>query len=340
VDGETLPDIFHPDYEQLIRSRAAEVCPRYKDDPLCMGYYYGFGAFNQSDQWVNHHFSLPAGSPGREALSDLLIKRYAGHVKKFNTVYGTSLKDMSELKSSFELTYEKEYERRNYPRVGQSLDKRKLADFEAIVSHMCVTLYRIGHESIRRWDKNHLILGSFIKEWALSIDSWKEVAPYVDMIAPQHVSEFISVNDIADATKLPIILSDEYFGFHYPGKTGSLHVGLVSHDARGEVYHANLMRHFKDPQVIGVTYCACMYDQGGDTLAKNNQNGFYSLDGKPREKLIEVATQLNRSVYEHATEPASPEELKRLHTELFDKWNEHSVRRGRCFCCHRRSRFV
>jgi hypothetical protein len=33
VDGETLPDIFHPDYEQLIRSRAAQVCPRYKDDP-------------------------------------------------------------------------------------------------------------------------------------------------------------------------------------------------------------------------------------------------------------------------------------------------------------------
>ena len=329
VDGETLPDIFHPDYEQLIRSRAAQVCPRYKDDPLCMGYYYGFGAFNQSDQWVNHHFSLPPGSPGREVLSDLLIKRYDNDVDKFNAVYGTSLKDMSELKSSFELTYEKAYERRNYPRVGESLDKQKLADFEAIVSHMCVSLYRLGHESIRRWDENHLILGSFIKEWALSIDSWKEVAPYVDMIAPQHVNEYISVNEIADATKLPIILSDEYFGFHSPGNTGSLHAGLVSHDARGEVYHANLMRHFKDPQVIGVTYCACMYDQGGNTLAKNNQNGFYSLDGKPREKLIEVVTELNKSIYEHAGDPASPEELEKLHTELFDKWKEHSVRRGR-----------
>ena len=94
------------------------------------------------------------------------------------------------------------------------------------------------------------------------------------MIAPQHVNEFISVNDIADATNLPIILSDEYVVFHYPGKTGSLHAGLASHDARGEVYHANLMRHLKDPQVMGVTYCACMYDQGGNTLAKNNQNGF------------------------------------------------------------------
>tara|TARA_R110002049_G_scaffold182485_2_gene350328 strand:- start:62899 stop:64350 length:1452 start_codon:yes stop_codon:yes gene_type:complete len=329
VDGETLPDIFHPDYEQLIRSRAAGVCPRYKDDPLCMGYYYGFGAFNKSDEWVNHHFSLPPGSPGREVLSNLLIKRYDNDVAKFNAVYGTSLKDMSELKSSFELTYEKDYERRNYPRVGQSLDKDKLADFEAIVSHMCVSLYKLGHDAIRRWDDNHLILGSFIKEWALSTDSWKRAAPYVDMIAPQHVNEYISVSDVSAATGLPIIFSDEYFGFHYPGGTGSLHAGLVSHDARGEVYQANLMRHLKDPRVLGVTYCACMYDQGGNTLAKNNQNGFYSLDGKPREKLIEVVTQLNGAVYEHATEPASPEELEMLRTELFDKWKENSIKNAR-----------
>ena len=150
---------------------------------------------------------------------------------------------------------------------------------------MCVTLYRIGHDSIRRWDQNHLILGSFIKEWALSVESWKKSAPYVDMIAPQHVNEFISVGDISEATGLPIIFSDEYFGFHYPDyktRTGNVHAGLVSHDARGDVYAANLMRHFKDRKVMGVTYCACMFDQGGNTLAKNNQNGFYSLDGKPR----------------------------------------------------------
>ena len=328
VEGETLPDIFHPDYEQLIKSRAATVCNQYKDDPLCMGYYYGFGAFNKSDQWVNHHFSLPQGSPGREVLSDLLIKRYDNDVEEFNSVYGTSLKDMSELKSTFDLTFEKEYERRNYPRIRQTLDETRLADFEAIVSHMCVTLYQMGHSAIRRWDKNHLILGSFIKEWALSIDSWKKATPYVDMIAPQHVNSSISVNDIADATGLPIIFSDEYFGFHYPGKTGSLHAGLVSHDARGEVYQANLMRHFKDPQVVGVTYCACMYDQGGNTLKKNNQNGFYSLDGQPRAKLIQTVTELNHSVYEHTTKPAAPEELNKLHTALFEKWDEHSIRRG------------
>jgi hypothetical protein len=44
--------------------------------------------------------------------------------------------------------------------------------------------------------------------------------------------------------------------------------------------------------------------------------------------LIEVVTELNKSIYEHAGDPASPEELEKLHTELFDKWKEHSVRCG------------
>lgn len=328
-DGETLPDIFHPDYEKLIESRAEKVCPRYENEPLCMGYYYGFGAFNQSDQWVNHHFSLPPGSPGREALVNLLDKRYLSDVEKFNKVYGTSLKSISDLKSKFELTYKKDFERRNYPGVKKRLDKDKLEDFEAIISHMCITLYKIGHDAIKRWDNNHLIMGSFIKEWALSLDSWKKASKYVDMIAPQHVNSEISVNNISDATNLPIIFSDEYFGFHYPSKPKRAHAGLISHDARGEVYKANLMRHFKDSQVMGVTYCACMYDQGGETLKKNNQNGFYSLEGKPRKKLIKAVTQLNESVYEHTTNPATESELQKLHEQLFEQWEKHSIKKKR-----------
>ena len=329
VEGETLPDIFDPSYEKLIESRAAMVCPRYKNDPLCMGYYYGFGAFNKSDQWVNHHFSLPPGSPGREALAGVLIKRYSGDVKKFNNVYGTSLEKIEDLKTKFELTYEKEYERRNYPTFAKQLNDEKLEDFEALISHMCTKLYKTGHTAIRRWDKNHLILGSFIKEWALSVDSWKKVAPYVDMIAPQHVNRTISVEEIAKVTNLPIIFSDEYFGFHYPKTGGNMHAGLVSHDARGEVYQANLLRHFKDSKVMGVTYCACMYDQGGETLKKNNQNGFYSLEGQPREKLIQMVTEMNHAVYQHTVKPASSEELGKLHTALFEKWDEHSIKKKR-----------
>ena len=283
VDGETLPDIFDPSYAALIESRARTVCPMYKDDPLVMGYYYGFGAFNKADQWVNHHLSLPANAPGRVALVDVLIRKYDNDVDAFNKVYGTTLNSVSDLKDLETHVYSKEYERRNYPSVRQTLDPNILADFEAIIQHMCVTLYRIGHTAIRRHDKNHLILGSFIKEWALDEDSWKAAAPYVDVMSPQHVNAEIDVNRIARSIDKPIIFSDEYFGFHYP-KQAMGHAAVSSHDARGEIYRANLIRHSRDPQCIGVTYCACLFDQGGNTLLKGNQNGFYALDGEAPDR--------------------------------------------------------
>lgn len=325
VDGETLPDIFDPGYEELIESRAKEVCPKYKDDPLVMGYYYGFGAFNKADQWVNHHLSLAPNAPGRVAIVDVLAAQHDNDIAAFNEVYGTAFNSFADLKTAETHAYTQEYERRNYPAVRETLDPEILADFEAIIQHMCVTLYRIGHSAIRRYDNNHLILGSFIKEWALDEGSWKAAAPYVDVMAPQHVNEAINVNAIAKAIDKPIIFSDEYFGFHYP-KLARGHAAVKSHEARGEIYRANLMRHLKDPQCIGVTYCACLFDQGGNTLAKGNQNGFYTLEGEPRPKLIEAVTQINHEWVAHATKPADETGLAELDSKLWETWTEHLVK--------------
>lgn len=323
VEGETLPDIFDPEFEQLIESRAEAACPAAANDPLVMGYYYGFGAFNHSEHWVNHHLSLPSGSPGRNAIIDLLAQRYDNDVREFNRTYGTSLSQIADLKQTEVLAYDQAFENRNYPAIQKTLNPRLLDDFEAILSYMCVTLYKIAHTAIRRWDNNHLIFGSFIKEWALTGDSWKAAAPYIDMIAPQHVNRTISVNELADTAGLPILMSDDYFGFHYPGEKGKRHAGVSSHDARGEIYRASLMRHYKDPQILGVTYCACMYDQGGDTLAKNNQNGYYDLQGNPRENLIQAVTDINRAVYTHTPHPGTAEELQTLKQTLFETWDKY-----------------
>jgi len=327
VEGEVLPDIFEPAYEQLIESRAEAVCPKVKDDPLMMGYYYGFGAFNHSEQWVNHHLSLSPGSAGRNALVDLLAERYEGDAQKFNAVYGTSLHRIEDLKEKEVLVYAKEFENANYPDVGKTLDPTQMKDYEAILSHMAVTLYKMAHTAIRRWDSNHLIMGSFIKEWALNGESWKAAAPYIDMIAPQHVNRDVSLNALADAAGLPMIVSDEDAGFHYPGNTGTLYNGVASHDARGEIYRANLMRHYKDPQVAGVTYCACMYDQDGATLKKNNQNGYIDMQGNPRESLIAAVTQINGEVYAHAPHPGTPEEIRSLERTLFETWDKYKQTR-------------
>ena len=331
VEGEDLPDIFDPAYAEMIEARAKAACPQVKDEPLVIGYYYGFGAFNHSEIWVNQYLTLPPGSHGRDAVVDVLIDRYDSNAEEFNRVYGTSLKQIADLKRTDDLAYDTRMERRNYPKVRAQLDARQVADFEAILSHMAITLYKIGHDAIRRWDTNHLIFGSFVKEFALSPESFKAAARYMDMIAPQHINRDVSIHELAEAADLPILISDEYAGWHYPG-VKSAHAGLESHDARGEVYRANLMRHYKDPQVVGVTYCACMFDQGDAVHEKNQETGFYDLHGKPRKNLIKAVTEINREVYMHSPHPATPKELEVLDKTLFDTWDKYL--RGRALWGH------
>jgi hypothetical protein len=323
VEGETLPDIFESSYRELIESRAKAVCPRYKDDPLVMGYYYGFGAFNSAATWVNHHLSLPEGSSGRETLVDLLATRYGNDVTLFNRTYGLSLKTIADLKNTKILYYDQKFELRNYEHTKEELDTKQLDDFEAIIAHMCITLYEIAHDAIKKHDTNHLIFGSFVKEWALSAESWKAAAPFIDMISPQHVNRDISHFDAAQTAGLPVLMSDDYFGFHYDnGRPG--HAGVKSQEARGMIYKANLMRHMKDPLVLGVTYCAAMYDQTGIYTRKwKLDNGFYDVEGHPRLELIEGVRKLNQEVYIHSSAPADPEELQELDKALFDLWESH-----------------
>jgi hypothetical protein len=326
VEGETLPDIYEPAFIQFVESLAEDVCPKVKDDPLVMGYYYGFGAFNRSQIWVNHHLACPPGSPGREAIVNVLIKRYDDNVQELNNVYGTSFQQMSDLKNTAILEYHQDFERRNFPAVKKRLDARQVADFEAILSEMCTRIYKIAHAAIRRRDTNHLIFGSFVKEHALTAESWKAAAPYIDTIAPQHLHRDMSVNEFADAAGLPAILSDEYFGFFHPNvKHG--HAGVVSHDARGDIYRANMMRQYKDPQIVGVTHCACMYDQAGKSAENNKymQNGFHDIQGNPREYLIAAATEINKAVYTHTLNYATPEELHTIDRALWDTWDKNST---------------
>ena len=323
IEGEDLPDIFTASYAEMIYARAAEVCPKVKDDPLMMGYYYGFGAFNRSNVWVNQYLSLPVGSAGRNAIVDVLIKRYENDATKFNKVYGTSVRSIADFKNSAVLSYDKSYEKRNYKKVAAKLDAIKIDDFDAILDHMAITLYKIGNDAIRKWDKNHLIFGSFVKEFALSPKTWKAAAPYIDMISPQHVNDDIDIHELAKAAGLPILISDEYFGWFYDLPNARGHAGVCSHNARGEVYKANLMRHYKDPQVLGVSYCACLYDQATTSTKRNQQTGIYDINGKPRKELIKDMTEINREVYKHASKPATPEELKALDKKLFKTWAEN-----------------
>ena len=326
VEGEQLPDIFDPTYKQLIEDRAKAAVPPTRDNPLVLGYYYGFGAFNRGNEWINQHMSLPPNSPGRVAITDFLDKRYRGNVERFNDVYGLKLKKISDMKTGQVINFHPDFYRANFAEIGKRLDPRQVADFNAIISHMCIHLYKLAHTAIRRWDNNHLILGSFVKEWALSGESWKAAAPYLDLIAPQHWNEEINISDLSDASGLPMIVSDEDVGFHYPNNKGNLYKGLVSHRARGEIYQATLMRHYKDPRTMGATFCMCLYDQELAVVNKDQETGIYTIEGNPRDGMISLISKINSEVYEHSPHPASDTQLAVLDDTLRGLWHKYDIK--------------
>jgi len=51
-EGEERPDIFAPAYREWAEGMIADVCSRHADDPLVLGYYYGFGSFINPESWI------------------------------------------------------------------------------------------------------------------------------------------------------------------------------------------------------------------------------------------------------------------------------------------------
>jgi hypothetical protein len=123
-----------------------------------------------------------------------------------------------------------------------------------------------------------------------------------------------------------MIVSDEDVGFHYPNNGGNMYKGLVSHDARGEIYQATLMRHYKDPRTMGATFCMCLYDQELAVVDKDQETGIYTIDGKPRDKMISLIREINTEVYRHSPHPGSDADLAKLDDTLRGLWEEYDIK--------------
>jgi hypothetical protein len=107
------------------------------------------------------------------------------------------------------------------------------------------------HKLIRRHDENHLLFGSFVKEWSFAPQTWKALAPYIDVLSPQHCNPEVDIDEFAEATGLPILVSDEEYGFYYGDLSGE-HKPVRSMAKRARLYDLCARRHFHDPSVLVV----------------------------------------------------------------------------------------
>ncbi|MDE0110336.1 MAG: hypothetical protein OXN96_21230 [Bryobacterales bacterium] len=322
--GEIRPDVFSAKYQRYVSEEVAKRVAPNRDSPWILGYYYGYGSFMREDLWINQTLSYEPGSPGRERLFDVLEQRYRGDIAGLNAVYGTGFGSFSDLRENGSLTYPRWISavKAGEPLPAQAGSKDVLADAEALLGEIVEQLHKVSHAEIRKHDSNHMVLGSYVKHTTYTNGIWKRIAPYIDALGPQDLSDVNPIKPSVEATGVPAMLSDQEFGNVYPlalqGKTGA--PGAVpDHVDRRVLYDLLASRIARDPDFIGVSFCAVLYDQSHWRRAYDRgQPGFFNIDGEPNERLVVTVRNANQRILDAVREPLDEASIAQLHRSYIE----------------------
>ncbi len=75
----------------------------------------------------------------------------------------------------------------------------------------------------------------------------------------------------------------------------------------------------QDPDFIGVSFCAVLYDQSHWRRAYDRgQPGFFNIDGEPNQSLVEMVRNANQRILDSVREPLDEAEIAELHRSYIE----------------------
>jgi len=163
--------------------------------------------------------------------------------------------------------------------------------------------YRVLHDSIRRYDKNHLILGDRYDGNRDTPDFILEVAKEtIDVLSIQYFPQSLSFESMKEKfarwhkiTGKPILLADT--GIIAPTKLAPDRIGLVkTHAERGKAYRELAENMFSEPYFIGLHWFAYLENRA-------RRNGLKDDLDLPYEDAVKKIREFNQRVY-HVAENA------------------------------------
>ncbi|MBR4370097.1 MAG: hypothetical protein IKS92_03565, partial [Victivallales bacterium] len=193
--GSRFPNVFHPDFpdycEDIVESRTQGL----QDDPWLFGYF-----FDNELCWWGNPYSVKCGlfnaamqknadHTAKIALMNLLKETANGDIAMFNKQWNQKLTDFKEILELKELPEDTDEQ--------VALKREYLA--------LCAEYYfRIISETFRKYDPNHLLLGSrFAGVGAHGEVIWKAAGKYCDIVTWNHYG-FVDLDvEAAYETKPP-----------------------------------------------------------------------------------------------------------------------------------------
>ncbi len=313
VTGE-IPDYFSEEWLEHANHIGREVVANYSNDKNCLGYFLDnelhWGPdWRTLDDLFAVYCNMSSDSPGKVVLVRFLKDKYKGDIKKFNRSWRTHFKSFNEI---LEVTC---LGSGIHPKSIRARNDRR--EFTYIVAEQ---YFKVCHETIRKYDENHLILGARFTSCMTPREVVKACSPYVDVVSVNYypIRSFIlpiatiildkmlnfvnaknMLQEYHDITNKPIIISEinsRAWDSGLPNTKPSpilLYVFLTQKQRADHIY--NVMIQFIEKNYsIGYHWFAYMDEpRTGRFDGENSNMGIVNVKDKPYRVLVEKLCEIN-----------------------------------------------
>ena len=283
--GPGMPDVFSEEFAAKVDARCKEICAPLKGNQNLIGYHFCHNppwhpSAKSFDQWIDD--ATKPGSAGRRAWVQLMRQIY-GSLDRWRRTYGIPVDSWEEIETL------------DRPLRGYVNKRRHLKDRESFMARVCEQWYRVYHDAIRRYDKNHLILGDRntlhlqpLPKYAIRI-----MSKYVDVLSVNVMGPPDIVYEVLeDATRYwdgPIHLSDTGAGV-YQGPIAKAAFMAKDINEFEKVYAGMMRMGVEHPQIIGFGWCGFY-----ETPHPGGRSGIVDVrTGDPLPERLEIVQRWNK----------------------------------------------
>lgn len=280
--GMPWNDMFAPRTAQQVDEIVRELTAPYRHDPYLLGWFTDNELGWWDDSLFLHFLKQPAQNATRRELIKLLRQHYKG--------------DIERMRHDFDIGDARRFE--DVQQVTLIPGGAGMAVINRFVGLLAKRYYKLMHDSIRRYDRHHLILGDRYHDF-YPLEVARASAPYVDVVSTNHGADWIDGSNsqyflytLHRLTGKPVLITEFYFCAH-ENRSGNRNSPpdtnfptVQTQRERADGARTNLIDYARRPYVVGAHWFQ-YYDEPtfGRADGENYNMGLVDIHNQPYEEL-------------------------------------------------------
>ncbi|MGC9348299.1 MAG: hypothetical protein ACP5JG_09200, partial [Anaerolineae bacterium] len=311
--ADDFRDVFSRDFERHCRARAKEVAAPRDRDPYLIGYSFTdcpiftdeeaaargvqvYGAPREATPtWPLVLRNLGEDAAGKRTYVNTMRERYGNDIQPFNAIYETHF-------DTFDALAQAENWR---PEVDlANVEERE--DNAHFLDMIIDRYYSVAVDAIRRYDRNHLILGDKLNGNTNTPDDAVALAgQHMDLIFYQWYATYEDQRERLDhwsnITGKPLFNGDSSFSTPNPNMPNPLGPHYPDQEQRATAFLDFAKNAFSRPDFVGWSWCGWMDSWATVPRQMERQHsGLQDPFGRLHEPMVEAMSAFSRGMYDIA----------------------------------------